>query len=90
MKAQGFKSIRSYQKLNHFPGSFQIGRKDRLWRNLSKLQVNYNSVVHFFLENIFFLRDTLLDVIRRISHNIAALPVNTKSSSELFRSEHIR
>ena len=39
MKAQGFKSIRDYQKLNHFPGSFQIGRKDRLWRNLSKLQV---------------------------------------------------
>ncbi|XP_074659233.1 uncharacterized protein LOC141911990 isoform X2 [Tubulanus polymorphus] len=41
MKAQGFRSIREYQKLNHFPGSFQIGRKDRLWRNLSKMQVHF-------------------------------------------------
>jgi len=23
--------------VNHFPGTFQIGRKDRLWRNLSKM-----------------------------------------------------
>lgn len=44
MKAPGFKSIRDYQKLNHFPGSFQIGRKDRLWRNLSKLQVSLTFV----------------------------------------------
>lgn len=47
MKAPGFKSIRDYQKLNHFPGSFQIGRKDRLWRNVSKLQV---CVIYFFTE----------------------------------------
>ena len=25
-------------QVNHFPGTFQIGRKDRLWRNLSKMQ----------------------------------------------------
>ncbi|XP_064647782.1 tubulin monoglutamylase TTLL4-like isoform X2 [Lineus longissimus] len=41
MKAQGFKGIREYQKMNHFPGSFQIGRKDRLWRNLSKMQCHF-------------------------------------------------
>ena len=25
-------------QINHFPGTFQIGRKDRLWRNLYRLQ----------------------------------------------------
>lgn len=25
-------------QVNHFPGTFEIGRKDRLWRNLSRLQ----------------------------------------------------
>lgn len=25
-------------QINHFPGTFQIGRKDRLWRNLNRLQ----------------------------------------------------
>ncbi|KAJ8253287.1 hypothetical protein GJAV_G00211170, partial [Gymnothorax javanicus] len=38
MKALGFRAILQHQKLNHFPGSFQIGRKDRLWRNLSRMQ----------------------------------------------------
>ena len=27
-------------QINHFPGSFQLGRKDRLWRNISRMQVN--------------------------------------------------
>lgn len=34
MKSPCFKTIRSYQKINHIPGTFQIGRKDRIWRNL--------------------------------------------------------
>ncbi|XP_059823613.1 tubulin polyglutamylase TTLL4 isoform X5 [Hypanus sabinus] len=38
MKSPLFKTLREHQKLNHFPGSFQIGRKDRLWRNLLKMQ----------------------------------------------------
>ena len=29
------------QKVNHFPGTFQIGWKDRLWRNLQKMAVRY-------------------------------------------------
>ncbi|GBP42687.1 Tubulin polyglutamylase TTLL4 [Eumeta japonica] len=37
MKSMMFRSIKDGQKMNHFPGSFQIGRKDRLWRNLQKL-----------------------------------------------------
>lgn len=38
MRTEGFRAIRRYQKFNHFPGSFQIGRKDRLWRNLHRMQ----------------------------------------------------
>ena len=33
------------QQVNHLPGSFQIGRKDRLWRNLSKMQAHYGKRV---------------------------------------------
>ncbi|CAD7079382.1 unnamed protein product [Hermetia illucens] len=39
MKSVAFKDIRTYQKFNHLPGSFKIGRKDSLWRNL-KLKMN--------------------------------------------------
>ncbi|XP_033639693.1 tubulin polyglutamylase TTLL4-like isoform X1 [Asterias rubens] len=41
MKAAAFKVVKDYQKVNHLPGSFQIGRKDRLWRNLYKMQVHF-------------------------------------------------
>ena len=33
------------QQVNHFPGTFQIGRKDRLWRNLSKMMVHHGKKV---------------------------------------------
>ncbi|KAM4697552.1 tubulin monoglutamylase TTLL4 [Rhinophrynus dorsalis] len=55
MKSTAFKSIRGYQKLNHFPGSFQIGRKDRLWRNLSKMQVHYGKKEFNYFPQSFVL-----------------------------------
>ncbi|XP_023939031.2 tubulin monoglutamylase TTLL4 isoform X2 [Bicyclus anynana] len=41
MKSIMFRAIKDGQKMNHFPGTFQIGRKDRLWRNLQKLANKY-------------------------------------------------
>ncbi|KAJ8004433.1 hypothetical protein DPEC_G00135660 [Dallia pectoralis] len=55
MKSPGFKAIREYQKLNHFPGSFQIGRKDRLWRNLSKMQAQFGKREFGFFPRSFVL-----------------------------------
>ncbi|XP_044253224.1 tubulin polyglutamylase TTLL4-like isoform X2 [Tribolium madens] len=36
MKSPMFKTLKETQKLNHFPGTFQLGRKDRLWRNFQR------------------------------------------------------
>ncbi|XP_041365968.1 tubulin polyglutamylase TTLL4-like isoform X2 [Gigantopelta aegis] len=55
MKSQGFKAIREYQKLNHFPGSFQIGRKDRLWRNLCKMQLHFGKKEFGFFPQTYVL-----------------------------------
>ncbi|KAI1885015.1 hypothetical protein AGOR_G00215830 [Albula goreensis] len=55
MKSAGFRTLREYQKLNHFPGSFQIGRKDRLWRNLSKMQVRFGKQEFSFFPRSFVL-----------------------------------
>ncbi|CAH2054752.1 unnamed protein product, partial [Iphiclides podalirius] len=43
MKSLMFRAIKDGQKMNHFPGTFQIGRKDRLWRNLQKLVAKYGA-----------------------------------------------
>ncbi|XP_012584416.1 PREDICTED: tubulin polyglutamylase TTLL4 [Condylura cristata] len=55
MKSPSFRSIREHQKLNHFPGSFQIGRKDRLWRNLSRMQSRFGRKEFSFFPQSFIL-----------------------------------
>ncbi|XP_073330013.1 tubulin monoglutamylase TTLL4 [Pagrus major] len=55
MKSPGFKAIGEHQKLNHFPGTFQIGRKDRLWRNLSKMQSRFGKQEFSFFPRTFVL-----------------------------------
>ncbi|NWV10083.1 TTLL4 polyglutamylase, partial [Ptilonorhynchus violaceus] len=55
MKSASFKAIREHQKLNHFPGSFQIGRKDRLWRNLLKMQARCGKKEFNFFPQSFIL-----------------------------------
>lgn len=42
-------------QLNHFPGSFQIGRKDRLWRNVSRMQMRFGKKEFNFLPQSFIL-----------------------------------
>ncbi|KAI6654140.1 Tubulin polyglutamylase TTLL4 isoform X4 [Oopsacas minuta] len=55
MKASSFKSLAPFQKFNHFPGSFQLGRKDNLWRNLNKLQLKNSRHDFRFLPQTFIL-----------------------------------
>ena len=33
-----FKGLKSYQKVNHFPGTWELGRKDKLYRNVAKMR----------------------------------------------------
>uniref|UniRef100_A0A6A7G147 Tubulin polyglutamylase TTLL4-like n=2 Tax=Hirondellea gigas TaxID=1518452 RepID=A0A6A7G147_9CRUS len=55
MKTTAFKSIKSYQKINHFPGTFQIGRKDKLWRNFLRLQNKFGKEEFGFMPKTFVL-----------------------------------
>ncbi|XP_072301123.1 tubulin monoglutamylase TTLL4 [Eucyclogobius newberryi] len=55
MKSICFKTVGEHQKLNHFPGTFQIGRKDRLWRNLSKMAARFGKQEFNFFPRTFIL-----------------------------------
>ncbi|KAJ8255837.1 hypothetical protein COCON_G00197010 [Conger conger] len=59
MRSIGFRALHEHQKLNHFPGSFQIGRKDRLWRNLSKMQIIFGRREYSFFPQSFVLPQDL-------------------------------
>uniref|UniRef100_A0A1B6JU11 Tubulin polyglutamylase TTLL4 n=1 Tax=Homalodisca liturata TaxID=320908 RepID=A0A1B6JU11_9HEMI len=55
MKSLCFKTLREYQKINHFPGTFQIGRKDRLWKNLFRLMAKFGKKEFGFIPRTYVL-----------------------------------
>ncbi|VVC41200.1 Hypothetical protein CINCED_3A015863 [Cinara cedri] len=55
MKSLCFKTLREQQKFNHFPGTFQIGRKDRLWINLHRLMLKYGKNQFGFIPTSYIL-----------------------------------
>ncbi|VVC44640.1 Hypothetical protein CINCED_3A020272 [Cinara cedri] len=55
MKSLCFKTLREQQKFNHFPGTFQIGRKDRLWINLHRLMLKYGKDQFGFIPTSYIL-----------------------------------
>jgi tubulin polyglutamylase TTLL4 len=59
MKAASYKVISDFQKVNHFPGTFQIGRKDYLWRNLSRMQHRHGRMEFSFFPQTFILPSDL-------------------------------
>ncbi|VDP03562.1 unnamed protein product, partial [Soboliphyme baturini] len=55
LSTSDMKDIFPYQKVNHFPGNFQIGRKDHLWRNFSRFRAKYGNDVFNFLPETYVL-----------------------------------
>jgi len=53
-KQDRIKDMNKYQKVNHFPGCWQLGRKDNLWRNISRLKRQYNND-YDFIPNTYLL-----------------------------------
>lgn len=55
MKSAMFKLVPPHQKVNHFPGTFQIGRKDRMWRNMQKMVTKFGVQEFGFLPQTYVL-----------------------------------
>lgn len=68
MKSPCFKTLRSYQKINHIPGSFQIGRKDRVWRNLQTLMTRHGQKEFGFMPRTFVIPNDLKQLRRMWPH----------------------
>jgi len=55
MKSIYFKLLSEHQKINHFPGTFVIGRKDRLWVVYSLLREKYGRKEFGYLPETYIL-----------------------------------
>lgn len=54
MKSPCFRTLKTYQKMNHIPGTFQIGRKDKIWRNL-QTQMSRNGKKEFSIMPLTYI-----------------------------------
>lgn len=59
MKSSCYKALEESQKVNHFPGTFQIGRKDRLSRNLSRMMIKHGKREFGFVPRTYVLPQDL-------------------------------
>ncbi|CAL1281319.1 unnamed protein product [Larinioides sclopetarius] len=55
LKNSSFKRIKHFQKVNHYPGGFHLGRKDRLWENYRKMVSKYGSEAFNFFPETYIL-----------------------------------
>jgi len=55
MLPEHFKEIKPHQKINHFPGTGGIGRKDRLARNLARARRRHGASEYNFLPETYLL-----------------------------------
>ena len=69
-----FKKLHAFQRINHFPASFHLGRKDSLCNNLMKMKRNVgkkvkNPFVHHFKTELFSRKSTFIQL-RSYYHGI--------------------
>ncbi|KND04282.1 uncharacterized protein SPPG_00019 [Spizellomyces punctatus DAOM BR117] len=62
-----FKRVQSWQKINHFPMSFQIGRKDKLWGNYVKCRGVWGHEHFNFIPDTYLLPAHLPSLLRTFS-----------------------
>src|SRR5690606_7195707 len=69
LKPSEFAKLNKYQKVNHFPGTYQLGRKDNLYRNLSRLKRMHNPKEFDFFPMTWILPGERNQLIQEIELN---------------------
>ena len=61
MKGAAFRKLMPHQKVNHLPGSFCIGRKDSLWKNICAMRSQHGKSAFGFLPECTATSTLILD-----------------------------
>eukprot|EP00919_Chromeraceae_sp_WS-2016_P065356 GHVR01154577.1.p1 GENE.GHVR01154577.1~~GHVR01154577.1.p1 ORF type:complete len:596 (+),score=196.94 GHVR01154577.1:60-1790(+) len=59
-----YEQLHQHQRVNHFPGSTELTRKDRLWANLNAMQLMYGKKEFDFVPETFVLPEQYTSFIR--------------------------
>lgn len=53
------RALRPSQKTNHFPGSWNLGRKDAVWKNISRMQRKFGPTYHITPQGFVLPKGTI-------------------------------
>lgn len=56
-KTDVLRYMNKFQKMNHFPGSYQLGRKDLMWKNISRLKRKFGTEYNICPKTYIFPQD---------------------------------
>ena len=56
-----YEGLNEYQKINHFPSSYEITRKDKLWINILRMQEKFGKRSFYITPDTFLLPDEFAD-----------------------------
>lgn len=65
-----FEGLLDYQKINHFPSSQELTRKDRLYANVAKLQDRHGKEAFDFLPETYILPEDYTDFAVRFAEDV--------------------
>lgn len=43
IRSEALREVHKYQRINHFPCSYELGRKDRMWKNVSRMKRKFGA-----------------------------------------------
>jgi tubulin polyglutamylase TTLL5 len=67
-KSYLYEGLNEYQKINHFPSSFEITRKDKLALNVRKMQQRHGKCQFDFLPDTYVIPDEFADFKEHFKH----------------------
>lgn len=76
------RKLNKYQRYNHFPSTWQLGRKDNLWRNFSYFKKTYGKKHFDYLPMTYILPDDL-EKFKKEVHPLFLLQNKNSSSSNV-------
>lgn len=55
LKSNQYRTVKPFQKVNHFPGAFHIGRKDRLWQHIYEMMLIWGADEYHIMPTTYVL-----------------------------------
>jgi len=87
MRDSGYQNLNEFQRLNHFPGSTELTRKDRLWKHFNEMKQAFGADSFDFVPESYVIPDQVeqfLDCYEKTNHTWIVKPNASSQGKGIF------